>query len=829
MTGVLTVMCGHLSMASAQRYTVGICEYEPLSCSAHGENDRGIIVEVLRDIAAKEGWDIRFVTGTLEKTLSRLETGEIDLAAPVPYSQTATVSFDFNRQTIISTWGQLYSNETLEIQSFLDLAERSVGVILQDEHSRSFREIMARLGIPCCYVEFKHDGEMLEAIQKGWIDTGVLDRLQGDLNAKKFRVRRTSIIFSPVEMRLASQKDRNREIMDIVDYHLNKQKNEPNSTYHRELRKIVGGDDNSADHRNMMILLSVCTGFLMITGTATVMLRRQVRKKTTELMKNQQNLESEIVARRNAEEKYKSIFNNTGAATILIEADMTISMANENALRLLGYTREEIEGKMKTGDFIKGEHFKTVSEYHLSRRMGNHNAPSEYETQLISKNGDVKDVFIRVGMIPETQISIASLIDITEKKRMEVQLRQAQKMQAIGTLAGGIAHDFNNILMGIVGYAELAIPDVKNSDITVERLKRILSAGARAKDLTRQILMFSRQTQQKLETVQLNPILEDTLKLIRATAPATIQIQNKISAAAESILADPAQIHQVILNLCTNAIHAMGGEVGVLTAKLDSLDLNAMTARKVDGLSPGHYVRLTIGDTGHGMTRKVMDRIFDPFFTTKKNGDGTGMGLSVVHGIVTRFQGAITVKSELGNGSVFEVYFPVIERRAVMRISPDAAPATGTESILLIDDESSIVEVADQMLRGLGYRVVAETVSRHALWTFLNEPDAFDMVISDQTMPGKTGIELFQEIHSRRPELPFILCTGFSETVTRESVLAMGIRELIMKPYSREELAASVRNALDHPFAPVDTRHERKAIAYQPGPDSAAHQFFSIS
>ena len=412
--------------------------------------------------------------------------------------------------------------------------------------------------------------------------------------------------------------------MDIVDYHLNKQINEPISTYHRELRKIVGGDDNSAIYRKMMIWLSACTGFLLITGTATVMLRRQVKKKTSELVMNQLNLETEIAARRNAEEKYKSIFNNTGAATVLVEADMTFSMVNENALRLLGYTRDEIEGKMKTGDFIKGEHFKTVREYHLSRRNGNHNAPSEYETQLINKNGDVKDVFIRVGMIPETQVSIASLIDITEKKRMEAQLQQAQKMQAIGTLAGGIAHDFNNILMGIVGYAELAIPDVCNSEKTVERLKRILSAGARARDLTRQILMFSRQTEQKLETVQLDPILEDTLKLIRATAPATIQIHKKISAAAESILADPSQIHQVILNLCTNAVHAMGGEVGVLTAKLESVELNAIAARQIDGLFPGHYVRLTIGDTGHGMTRRSWTGYSIHFLRPKKTGMGPG-------------------------------------------------------------------------------------------------------------------------------------------------------------------------------------------------------------
>ena len=357
---------------------------------------------------------------------------------------------------------------------------------------------------------------------------------------------------------------------------------------HNDPKNTIASYSDSTVDQMMMNWLIVSCGIILITGTTALVFFFKMRKRTIELVAHKQNLETEILARRRAEEKYRSIFQNTGTATILIEADMTLSMVNENASQLLGYTREEIEGKMKTSDFIKGDSFKMVREYHLARRMGDKNVPAEYEAQLIDKNGDVKDIFFRVGMIPETQISIASLINITEKKRMESQLRQSQKMQAIGTLAGGIAHDFNNILAGIIGYAELAIQDVDDSEKTMERLNRILSAGARAKELTRQILMFSRQTEQKLETVQLNAILDETLKLIRATAPATIRIDNKISATAESILADPAQIHQIIMNLCTNAVHAMGGEVGVLTAKLEPVELDSNTARQTAGLSPGN-------------------------------------------------------------------------------------------------------------------------------------------------------------------------------------------------------------------------------------------------
>ncbi len=586
----------------------------------------------------------------------------------------------------------------------------------------------------------------------------------------------------------------------------------------------VASDGNAPMEQTLVNWLIASFGGILIAASAAGVCCFKLRSRTNESLAHKKNLEAEIMARRRAEEKYRGIFQNTGTATILIESDLTLSMVNENASCLLRYSRDEIEGKMKTSDFIKGENFKRIHEYHLARRRGDKNVPSEYELQLIDRYGEVKDIFLRVGMIPETRTSIASLIDVTEKKRLESQLRQSQKMQAIGTLAGGIAHDFNNILLGIIGYAELAIADVADSEKTLDRLNRILSAGARARELTRQILTFSRQTDQKLVTVRLDAILEDTLKLIRASTPATIRIDNKTSAATDTILADPSQIHQIIMNLCANAVHAMGGEVGVLSAKLESVDLDSEAAKQTAGLAPGRYARLIICDTGHGMTREVSERIFDPFFTTKITGEGTGMGLSVVHGIVTCLHGAITVESSLGGGSVFQVYFPVAEELPVPEMVEKTAMPTGSERILLIDDEETIVDVAGQALRGLGYRVVAETVGRHALCTYLKDPYAFDLVISDQTMPGMKGTELYKKIQSVRPELPFILSTGFSETVTRESALAMGIRELIMKPYLKEELAVAVRNALDSPVENAGDGNWKMAPVHEP--EAASHGRF---
>jgi len=661
MAVLFTVVVKHESHASELQVTIGISEFEPLYCISDQVIDSGMIVTVLRKIATEENWHIRLVPGTREKTLERLESGEVDIAAMIPYKRQPDRRFDFNQETLLSTWAQIYCGETLEIQSFLDLAGRSIGVIREDEYARAIRNTVAGLNISCRIVEFNHPVEIFQAIQKGWIDAGVVDRFQGHLNAKMDGVKQTSIIFSPIELRLASLKNQNRNLLDAIDYGLKKQKNAPDSVYHRELGKIIGGLDDSAAYRRLMVWLIACSGFLIFTGMAAVLLRYQVRKKTAELLQNQQVLKDEIIARRSAEERYKSIFENTGTATVLIEEDMTLSMINENAAKLLGYPREQIEGKMKTGDFITGEVFQMVSRFHRDRRRGDPNVPTEYEAQLINRNGDKKEIFFRVGMLPETRTSIASLIDITDKKQMEHQLRQAHKLQAIGALAGGIAHDFNNVLTGIMGYAEMALKDPENPSLLTKRIGHILTAGARARELIRQILTFSRQNEHRVEPVIMNHILEETLRLIQATVPGTITIKTRNDAPAGMIMADPTQIHQVILNLCTNAIQSMGNNRGELMASLNTVVLNGAAVRFQPPLKPGKYVQLTIRDTGQGMSPDIVDRIFDPFFTTKKPGDGTGMGLSVVHGIVKSLQGSIAVHSEYGKGSIFDVYIPAAD------------------------------------------------------------------------------------------------------------------------------------------------------------------------
>ena len=386
--------------------------------------------------------------------------------------------------------------------------------------------------------------------------------------------------------------------------------------------------------------------------------------------------------------------------------------------------------------------------------------------------------------------------DITKQKFLERSLMQSQKMEAIGTLAGGIAHDFNNILFSIIGYSELSLDDLEENSPVRNNLHEILEAGKRAKDLVRQILTFSRQTEHELSPVQIDLIVKETLTLLRASLPTTIEIQKNIKTDAMA-LSDPTQIHQILMNLCINASHAMREKGGILAVDLESVEIDTDLSGKYPDLKAGPYIHMSVSDTGHGIAGEVLNRIFDPFFTTKTREHGTGLGLSVIHGIVKNFGGAIYAFSELGKGSIFKVFIPAIERR----IHPEQRTKTpipkGTEHILFIDDEPALAKMGKQLLESLGYQVEMITKSSEALKLFRKKPDKFDLVITDMTMPNITGEKLAIELMNIRPDIPVILSSGFNYNIDEKKAMALGIRAFISKPVLKQEIAKTIRNVLD--------------------------------
>ena len=420
----------------------------------------------------------------------------------------------------------------------------------------------------------------------------------------------------------------------------------------------------------------------------------------------------------------------------------------------------------------------TAANRELERRV------AERTSQLMHANEELKD-----------EIDAHKRLE-TEKERLQHQLQQAQKMEAIGTLAGGIAHDFNNILSAILGYTEMILLELEPDHAISGNLKQVVKAGNRAKDLVNQILAFSRQSPQNIHLIKIQPIVKESLGLLRASLPKNIKIESSIESDLGGISADPTQIYQMLMNLCTNAAHAMEKEGDLLRIDLKNVEVGPDDMVPYPDLQPGSYVMLTVEDNGHGIDPSIQDRIFDPYFTTKAPGKGTGMGLSVVHGIVKSHGGAISLTSAPRQGSAFTVLFPRLERETISLDEEDKPMLRGEGNILFVDDEEFLVDLAQQMLKRLGYEVTACSDPVDAMTLFRKNPKPFDLVITDLAMPKMSGEQLVRELTAIRPEIPIILCTGFSQHMTREKMRQIGVNEFLRKPLVIGDLAEAIARVL---------------------------------
>ena len=422
--------------------------------------------------------------------------------------------------------------------------------------------------------------------------------------------------------------------------------------------------------------------------------------------------------------------------------------------------------------------------------------------------GDAIDVQLYWMVAPGHEATysrvIVSIIDVTEyvraiqmKEAAENQLRQSQKMEAIGTLAGGIAHDFNNILFPIIGYAEMTLESLPAGSPDRRNLEEILNAADRARDLVAHILTFSRKSEKQMKPLLIQPIVKETLKLLRSTIPTSIQFQADIRETG-AVVADPTQIHQVMMNLCTNAYHAMQETGGLLRVIVGEAEVAPGVNGAPPDAAPGRYATIAVADTGAGIEKEAIDRIFEPYYTTKEQGKGTGLGLAVVHGIVAEHGGFITVESNVGKGSAFTLYFPVLEAaEAEAAAAPAESRPGGTERVLFVDDDKSIADMVRQMLVRMGYDVAVRYSSLDAMELFRNRPDDFDVVITDMTMPNMTGDRLARRIREIRPDIPVIICTGYSERIDPKKAREMGAAALLMKPVLKNQLSDAIRGALD--------------------------------
>ena len=567
-------------------------------------------------------------------------------------------------------------------------------------------------------------------------------------------------------------------------------------------------------HFDSIGLSSAASGYtpaiiVAFLGIAISLLCHNVRKRChaeKKLEKAQSLLEQKVKERTNelakANKAWEQSFNSINDAITIHDKDYNIIRANKAAEQIFNTPLDQIVGR------------KCYQLYH-----GKDSSPESCPSSKILTTGQTCNFevfephlnkFVKIQAMPQFNekneiVGIVHVVqNITElnqveqdKKELEKQLLQTQKMDAIGTLAGGIAHDFNNVLGSIIGYADLAMDDIQEGTIARSNLEQVLIAGSRAKQLIKQILTFSRKAEEGQKLIQVAPVIEESLKMLRASIPSTIEIRQNIESQDGIISGNPTQIHQVVINLCTNAAHAMGENGGVLKVGLEEVSIDSDIVTHYGDLKMGQYLKLTIKDTGCGIESDVIDRVFEPFFTTKDVDKGTGMGLSVVHGIVKNHNGIITVDSEPQKGTIFNVFLPKIGSGDLTEDKSQEIPHGQGESILLVDDDPSIVGMMTQMLERLGYSVVAKTSSTEALETICAEPDKFDLVITDYAMPGMTGKELAKKLLDTLPDIGVILCTGFSEDINSQQAMNMGIKAFIMKPVDRDEIALIIRNILD--------------------------------
>jgi PAS domain S-box-containing protein len=534
----------------------------------------------------------------------------------------------------------------------------------------------------------------------------------------------------------------------------------------------------------------------------------RIKERTRELAESNLLLKQEIKQReqaediiRESEERYRRVFENTGTATVIIEEDTIISMANTKFEMLSGWSKQELEGRMSWTTFIDRGDSEKIKDYYARQTKENSNEESrQYEFRFVDKQGNVKNVLNKIAMIPGTGKTIASLLDITEKRHLEAQLQQSQKIEAIGTLAGGIAHDFNNFLQIISGYTDLLLSQHHMAPGNIDNLKQIKHSTVKASELTKRLLIFSRKVETNLRPMDLNQAVREVCELLERTIPKMIDVEFQGAEGLKIINGDPLLLEQVVMNLSLNAKDAMP-EGGRLVFKTANMVLDDKYAKTHLELVPGEYVLLSISDTGYGMDKETLEHIFEPFFTTKETGKGTGLGLAMVYGIVKNHGGYIMCDSKPGEGTIFKIYFPVIQLQITASKEEGKAEAIqiqgGKETILLVDDEKAILNIGNKKLTNYGYDVITAQSGEEAIEIVRNMNSSPDLVVLDLNMPGMGGNKSLETLLEMNPEIKIIIASGYSASDQVKNSLDSGAAGFIAKPYHLSDMLKRIREVLD--------------------------------
>ena len=783
---------------AGEKVRLGVYNFAPLVFIQDDGSADGFFIDIVKHIAAKENWEIEYVSGTWHECLERLKNGEIDMLGSIVYSDKRAQYYDFTNEFLFLDWGRVYTKKGKNIETILDMQGLRVSVLKGSTYTRGFKDLINQFGIECTLVEKNEYTQVFKSVEVGEVDAGVNAQVLpiGDNHS----IEATNIFFSPVKVRFATKSNKKKSLITTLDKYFSELKSDKQSIYYKYYDKWMHSPPRQYVPKWIYFVIVAA----LIVSISLLILNRTLNHIVSEKTKI---LKDEITERKMAEGKLQDSVSNLNEAVRAGRIGLWNRDLKRNKVsyskewkRQIGYEDHEIKD-----DFSEWENrvhpedlqsTKAIIEKSIKEKNPEHRVEFRFRHRDGSYRWILSQGSLAIDEDGHPTNMMGSHIDITPIKKLEAELQQAQKMESIGTLAGGIAHDFNNILSAVLGYTELALGTVEKETPIADDLKEVYTAGLRAKDLVHQILTFARQSDEELKPIQVDFIIKEVLKFIRSSIPTTIEIKQNIN--SESlIMASSTQVHRIMMNLCTNAAHAMEDDGGILEIALKDITIDKAKMIGNSHLKRGNYIEIKVSDTGDGIDPHIIDKIFEPYFTTKGLGEGTGMGLAMVYGIVETYGGEIIVESKQAKGTVFTIYLPTAERENALLTYKSTELPTGQERILFVDDEVPIAKMASRILGQLGYSVTTKTNSLEALELFRSKPNDFDLVISDVAMPKMTGDQLTKKLIEIRRDIPIILCTGYSKRLSEKEAFDIGAKAFTYKPIVKEDLATTIREVLD--------------------------------
>ena len=789
----------NISQENQQELKIGIYDNPPKIFIDEKGDPKGFWPEIIKNIAEKENWKLKWVFGTFDENLEKLKENKIDIMPDVAYSQNRNEEYDFNKEAMFVNWGRIYSFNEDDIESFLDLRNKKIAVMKNGIHyigDEGIKNLLKRFDIKSIFVEKDSYEEIFKSLKKRKVDVGVVNRIFGNKNFDKYKLEKTPIIINPIELKIAFTKDAgmNFYLINRFDYHLKKMKNNENSIYYTLMKKWVGSlpGENRIEIIPGWIITSlfIIFGLLILAIVIILITKQQVKKKTYDFKKS--------------EEKFRSYIENSPDGIFVVDSEGNYVDVNKTATEITGYSKNELL-EMKLFDLIPGS---KKNKANLFFNEVKQTGKSVGEISFITKNNKKRYWLVKAVKLSDNRF-LGFTDDITEmkkserdKEKLQQQLAQAQKLESIGTLASGIAHDFNNVITVIKGTAELLLNKIVRSNDFYEDIKSIYESSKKAENLTEKILLFSREKDMKFEKVNLNNIIKNMIDMLKRLIRENIEINKDLDEKLWNVKGDNTHLEQVILNLAVNARDAMSGEGGKLNIKTGNEILTDSLEKEIPNAEPGKYVVIEVEDTGGGIKDDIIDQIFDPFFTTKKRSKGTGMGLSVVYGIVQNHNGFIQVTSEEGKGTAFKVYIPAVDskvktQKKEKKINLRKMDLKGNkENILIVEDEKGVLELIEDILEKYNYKYISAETGEEAENLFNSNKEKIDLIISDIILTDTNGIKLVDKFKNVKKNVKVILTSGYSnEKFLHEKMNEKGYY-FIQKPFSLKELGYLVKKVL---------------------------------